>query len=147
MAGKGIIKDDLNFFKQLLYVTALRGFDSTGVATVSNPGRSSENIRIEKDAISAWEFIKIDDKKSYQECLLDRWTPELFMGHCMATTVEKVTKENAHHFDIGSIVGYHNGTIVDERYSKHPTKTDNELLMEDIEKYGVEETLNGLTVA
>src|SRR5690606_11388339 len=90
---------------------------------------------------------KIDDKKSYQECLLDRWTPELFMGHCRAATVGKVTKENAHPFDIGSIVGYHNGTLVDERYSKHPTKTDSELLMEDIEKYGVEETLNGLSVA
>src|SRR5690606_31052531 len=29
----------------------------------------------------------------------------------------------------------------------HPTKTDSELLMEDIEKYGVEGTLNGLSVA
>lgn len=66
------------------------------------------------------------------------------MGHCRSATVGEITDKNSHPFDVGSLVGAHNGTLVGTEF-KSPNKTDSELLFEKVQKIGLKESLESLT--
>lgn len=142
MIGREIWQADRKMFRELLYITALRGTDSTGVMTAGFGKK--DWIEVEKAAVPAASFIRSSMAQQWSQ--LDDYSADVFMAHCRDATVGTVTKENAHPFNLPTLVGCHNGTLVDGKYriiSKG--KTDSELMFEDMEKQGVKATLEGLS--
>jgi asparagine synthetase B (glutamine-hydrolysing) len=98
--------------KDLLYLTALRGKDSTGLTAVHR----DRTVATRKMTIPAYEFIEIP--------AVDRTmqhADQVWMGHCRFKTTGSVSRTNAHPFEVldedGDIllVGTHNGTL-DNKY-------------------------------
>lgn len=103
-------------FKTLLYLDVLRGFDSTGVALVNNVSspKLPTNTIVAKEVGPPCNLInnnpRIFAKRSKQ---LNAYTlgTNIAIGHNRAATQGAVNAENAHPFDMGSVVGCHNGTV------------------------------------
>ncbi len=140
MAGPGILQRDIEFFKDLLLISQFRGRDSTGVAVInSNKKKSAYTIR--KVPESASEFLSLFGSRGGY--LNDSYS-NIFIGHTRWATVGEVNHQNSHPFDIGNIIGAHNGTLVDyEFFSK--TKTDSEMMFAKINREGFVKTLEGLS--
>lgn len=137
MAGMSVTKDDINFMKHLLFVSSLRGEDSTGVATISTHFRR-EHIRIEKDNVDSTLFLQNDVRA--KNPILSSTEPSVFIGHCRSATVGKVTQENAHPFDTEKFIGAHNGTLTDFEFMDK-SKTDSQMMFEKMDKVGIRKTL------
>lgn len=90
-------KFDKNIIKFLMYWNSIeRGLDATGFFT--------KESGIVKDNVSADKFFA--DTKS------DKLQPtNLLIGHVRAKTIGINTIKNAHPFDIGNLIGVHNGTL------------------------------------
>lgn len=142
MAGQGIGNDDLNAFRDLLYITALRGADSTGLLTAKTWGKHTYHKLI-KDDIDASYFIWKDGLPKGDK-QLDSMTADLFMGHCRAATKGVVNAANAHPFDTGKFIGAHNGTLWGKEWEDQH-KTDSQLMFERMENEGIIPTLQDLT--
>src|SRR5690606_6243238 len=67
--------------------------------------------------------------------------PFLILGHCRAATLGEVSDNNAHPFDMGNIIGAHNGTVHSIR-GKSATGTDSEALFKILSEEGLQETVN-----
>lgn len=96
-------KGDANVFTQLLYLSAFRGIDSTGIAVRSYDSRE---FRITKQLGAAFEFL---DRMSVKSTIND--ANALMIGHCRSKTVGEVNKNNAQPFEFDNVVGTHNGTL------------------------------------
>ena len=95
---------DVNAFKGLLYLSAWRGIDSTGVGLV--PYKADDDPSIIKSIGPSWEFLdlrRVNNALTVDNCA--------FMGHTRYRTVGAVTKANAQPFDMDNIIGCHNGTL------------------------------------
>lgn len=127
-----------DLFTQGLVLDTIRGKHSTGVAVVQ--GGDCETHKLPVPGI---DFI---DSKSYKDILqftaLHR--PVAMMGHNRAATLGKVNKVNSHPFDVGPIVGMHNGTL--RRYTKlegyGEFGTDSETLFDHLSRNSLNNTLN-----
>lgn len=136
MAGYGIGKDDLDLFEQLLYITALRGFDSTGLMTAKiHSGK--QKVKVEKMVGPSIDFIRADKTKPYAERMLNDLTQDVFLGHCRYATVGKVTKDNSHPFKVGNLIGAHNGTLVGKEWNDDKEKTDSQIMFEAMDREGI----------
>ena len=89
-----------SIFKQLLYVNALRGFDSTGVCKINY----NYNPEIEKDILAAGSFLFKNNNK-----LL--FSGRALLGHNRAATKGSITIEYAHPHQVDNITLIHNGTL------------------------------------
>lgn len=143
MAGLSVTKDDINFMKHLLFVSSLRGEDSTGVATISTHFRR-EHIRIEKDDVDSTLFLQNDARS--KNPILSSTEPSVFIGHCRAATVGKVTQENAHPFNTEKFIGAHNGTLTDFEFIDK-SKTDSQMMFEKMDRVGIRKTLVDMFVS
>lgn len=140
MMGPGVQHTDLDMFKQLAFVSFLRGEHSSGIAQ----GRTDifnksvrNNYVVDKLAVTMPYFIWFHTKhKEGNKRLFNSVHDNFFMAHTRAATKGNITNDNAHPFEFDNIIGMHNGTLVDKKY-QHPTKTDSELLLEDINERGV----------
>lgn len=136
-----IIDSEIEVFKQLLYTSALRGTDSTGVALVRSKSKNQPlRYMTIKEAIPPAAFLH-----RHGGLLLNAgkgWTTNVIIGHCRAATVGKVTKENAHPFDIGNVVGVHNGTVFLKGDKEE--QTDSEALIKLIDEKGIDEAVKEL---
>lgn len=141
LAGTGIQTKDLEAFSDLLWVTSLRGHHSTGVFSYAPSKVKKYNLQ--KELGPSPLFILRDEAKKIPDSQLDSVLTELLMGHCRYATKGHVTRDNAHPFDTGRYVSAHNGTLVDSKYD-HKSKTDSQLLFEDIERRGIEKVIKGL---
>lgn len=127
--GSGIFKKHRDAFKELLYVSALRGREGTGVLAADLQQRNPW-FRTFKTVGEPNDFLKDN------QGLLSSPGIDLFMGHCRWPTRGKVTKANVHPFDVGRIVGAHNGTLhTSDFYEKD--KTDSEVMFKLMEKDGI----------
>ena len=139
LAGRGIMSQHLQAYQELLWVSALRGRHSTGVYAARTYRKDLSGVLRKQDTDSA-QFVF--DHAGRRGILCDM-TFDILMGHCRYATVGKVTAKNAHPFDVGSLVGAHNGTLISKEFIS-PTKTDSEMMFEKMGRVGIEQTLDNL---
>lgn len=139
MAGRGITATDLKVFKQLGIVTQLRGLDGAGVVVDKVLGYEYDGyphtMKSEHDFCDLWA------QDNYE---LSTTLPDVFIGHCRAATIGKVTLENVHPFSKGDWTIAHNGTVFAQEYNMDPKKTDSEQLIEAIAEDGAKVALERL---
>lgn len=144
IAGRGIQNVDLDILNDLGTVSMLRGTDSTGVVQGEVLSNGIKSLLVEKDN-TEFSYFSYFHKRSTQgnRKVLDGLMNNFFCCHVRAATRGSLTKENAHPFKTGRYVSMHNGTLKDKRYF-HTKKTDSELMFEDVESFGLENTLRNL---
>lgn len=128
-----ITKGYKTVFQQLLYVDALRGWDSTGVLMVDK----KMGWHTVKGACCASDLMNL---KSYEDLFVAEAC--VLLGHNRHATVGNVTNGNAHPFHTGNVIGAHNGTLLNkgELLDSDKFETDSQTLFNSISKVGLAET-------
>lgn len=140
VVGNGMIQQDITIFKELLYVSSLRGRDSTGIM-VADTNRPKDNHFVIKSGTPSPEFI---DDQSFKGGPWSYQGQNLMMGHCRWATVGDTSAENAHPFEFSQIIGMHNGTLEDMKYLYSKDKTDSEMMFQDMNARGIKTVLDEL---
>ncbi len=94
----GNVKD--KFLTDALILDTFRGFDSTGLLTLSE----DFDIYTYKDVLMGWDFVRTEE---FHEAELG-WAA---IGHNRAATRGEVNWDNAHPFNVGPVHLVHNGTL------------------------------------
>ena len=127
---------DVTAFKQLLFVDALRGDDSTGVASVDY-AKDIDWVKCTGTATDLIERKTFDRVVTHNKCAL--------IGHNRYGTMGGKTNANAHPFECDHIVGAHNGTITYSSKNKlqdgDTFDTDSEAIFNNIAAHGVDATI------
>lgn len=137
MCGIAFIIGDLSIqdekiFREMLIFDQVRGFDSVGMFGVPKYLTQFNNVRLEKDTCSPGQLF--EKTKFFQGA-----TFNLLLGHNRAATKGSISVANAHPFDVGNIVGVHNGSLASHKHLAN-VEVDSEALFMTIEAEGVEET-------
>lgn len=105
-AQNGFTNKEISTFKQLLYVDALRGEDSTGVVAFYNNGV----IDVAKECTEATVFMY---NTEFEAIIKESWShAKALMGHNRKKTIGSIKDETAHPFIIDDrYVFMHNGTL------------------------------------
>lgn len=106
IAGKLAYKDEATM-RRLLIFDFLRGPDSTGLAAVRG---ATQEVHIAKLKTNPLDLF---DTRMFNNALSGA-SSSVFIGHNRAATRGAVNNTNAHPFYHGSIVGAHNGTLVNK---------------------------------
>lgn len=118
----GCLSSDAQVFEELLYLDALRGEDSTGIAALYNTGE----MQIVKDACEANFFRYSDEFKQVKKDLVSKG--KIILGHNRKKTIGKITSETAHPFLINDRYAFtHNGTLIEHK-KLADTEVDSEAL-------------------
>jgi len=143
--GNGITVQDVNLFREMLYVDAVRGRDSTGIMSLGDSGwfdwRKLSGMPTELlGSVSTTKFFS--SATTLGMCLF---------GHNRAATKGVVNTDNAHPFEEGNIVLMHNGTLDNEysfkEWQNKDIQVDSQLAASLLNIYGVEETLRRISGA
>lgn len=115
--SNGFNQPEIKAVHDALYVTALRGMDSTGVFYVTNSG----DVQTHKEVGESGKFLKT---KEWEATEKELWkNGQAIVGHCRAGTRGAKTDANAHPFIVDNkIVLVHNGTVTGSH--DHLAKTD-----------------------
>ncbi len=135
IVGRGINRDDLSIFKDLMLFSAVRGIDATGVAVGNS---NSNNVTIIKKTRDAIYYLQTLEKK--EEAALDNLTANFFLGHTRWATTGKKTVDAAQPFEHGKITGTHNGTITSIPFDKF--NSDSDALFSRINELGIRKTIS-----
>lgn len=151
MITNGFYKHDHKIFSNLLYLSALRGLDSTGVAsadTVEEKGSKKLSLAMYKTMYDASGLLtelrgadKDPDLKDLDYVFGDRKSKKAMLGHCRAATVGSVSLKNAHPFAFQNVLGMHNGTIRGNFIESDKFGTDSEGIYNLINKHGLQDAL------
>jgi Glutamine amidotransferase domain len=141
-ATNGFTKNDIDTMTGLLFMTQLRGTDSTGVCAVSNLNESSWY-----KALGTPD--KLFESKDWPTFHGELWTDGRGMfGHCRAATRGTVNIDNAHPFEVKRADGttvtlVHNGTLseVQTLTGKDSHDVDSKWLAEMIAEHGADKAL------
>lgn len=143
-----VTKGAVEVFNDLLYISALRGYSSTGVASqrkhVVDKGKQFD-VTLLKQVGGPWNLLGL---KKYDQAT--DWPAKFVIGHTRSPTVGKVTDANAHPFVFEKVVGAHNGTIWPEalkRLAVDDYDSDSEGVFSSINNIGIEETVSKLSGA
>lgn len=122
-------------FETLLILDSLRGKDSTGVASIKRNGDSV----IAKAVGNPFELM---DCHSYSKVLAG--FRKVLIGHNRYATTGAITKKNAHPFEIGDLIGVHNGTLTNKHVLDQGYKfdVDSQALYNHIDKFGLQEAID-----
>lgn len=144
LCGNGISYGDLRMARDLCMMSSLRGTDSTGIFQCQVSRKGIRESKLVKNDSGPEYFLWFNEHaKDGEKTLLNDIGLNLFLGHTRAATKGKVNSENAHPFELKTIVGAHNGTLWDTAY-RDAEKTDSEMMFLDIEKRGLHHVLEGL---
>lgn len=135
----GIGRNDEKFITQGLYVDALRGMHSTGLAAVHKNG----DVTTVKRAMSAYDFMGLKAVDSF----FNRWNVHrAYIGHNRHATQGEVNNVNAHPFTIGDITMVHNGSLTNRVHlpDHHRFDVDSENICHSLNEIGPHETLKKL---
>ncbi len=129
-------KQDKDAFTNLLYLAALRGMDSTGMARITRANAKGEWMRpdIVKKAWASPDFITW---RGYHNAAQTTNTAA-FLGHTRFSTVGSSIVGNAHPFEFDTLVGMHNGTLQNKHVLTDDNKfgTDSEAALSQIDTDG-----------
>jgi len=142
--GTALNKKDIEAVKELGFLSALRGMDSTGVGfAFRKMGKKDRNntyfswtksIDHSVDFLWAGDFDRIVTQHKDTLCV---------MGHTRAATCGSIRKENAHPFHAAHIIGAQNGCVPKYRLeAKDGDKTDSEVLIRSIAAKGLLDALD-----
>lgn len=126
----GMFKKEVATFHDLLVVDSLRGPHSTGVYVVRG-----DDDHLVKKALLPHELMHFPQYKQAFDKL-----PDVAIGHNRWATVGDVNARNAHPFDVGGIVGVHNGTLFNWKKLKDSKDfvVDSECLIHNIAQDGID---------
>ena len=133
---------DRSAFRDLLIITALRGLDSTGFFGVETPTVAQDAEAIAETQVRWAKALgnpyQLMGKPEFNRTMrsLNGFQHRAMVGHCRAATKGHTSPENAHPFDVGDIVGVHNGTI-SSGLTIPEGETDSQALYELIQKEGL----------
>lgn len=121
--------------KTLLILDALRGIDSTGIAVV---GRNFE-VKMAKALGDPYQLL---DTPVFNKAM--NGVNSLIIGHNRWGTVGGNSRHTVHPFDVGTIVGAHNGTVTSKWKLKDANsfKTDSEAIFNSMQEVGLRETVD-----
>lgn len=120
--NSGFIGKNEDSFFQMMYVGALRGFDSTGAIAVEHDG----TFHIAKEAVEATFFAPQLKTHKIGRDMYARG--KAFIGHNRKKTVGKILDETAHPFVVDNTFAMvHNGTLFQHQQLAN-TDTDSEAL-------------------
>ena len=143
MMGPGIMMDDMKMMKDLAYINGLRGRDGAGILQ----GFGSK-WKQEYKVCKTWQEISYllwfnEWSSKGDRKFLNDYQSNFFAVHSRWATVGAHSDENSHPFDFTNLVGMHNGTLEDTKYFHH-TKTDSEMMFDEMDKRGVIPVLKDL---
>jgi asparagine synthetase B (glutamine-hydrolysing) len=152
MIGTGMSRDDIHILRELGIVSQLRGLDGAGIFQVrsTKPNYvSSNSTYLDWDSFYKTPYpysnmlLEVEASKNPQvRDVLNNTMVDVVMMHVRASTRGVVSMDNAHPFEFDNLVGAHNGTLKDQKYNQHPTKTDSEMMFRDISQNGLGNILN-----
>lgn len=145
MIGPDIKLADLGLVQTLAYLSGLRGLDGTGVCQGAVTRRRVEH-RVTKSSMNSVNFLDYHvycRNKGSDSSILNSVGDNFMLGHTRYATKGFISDENAHPFEFPSLVGMHNGTLLDTAFQS-TTKTDSELMFETMDKEGVAVVLRDL---
>lgn len=139
IAGK-IDSTGKSVFRRLLELDTVRGPHSTGVLFVGDRG----NTEVLKKVGTPWDLYSY---KATEEAFKN--SVNVLMGHNRWATQGKINNVNAHPFDMGNIIGAHNGTLTTRYNLQDHLKfdVDSENLYHHMEENGVNDTIPKLNGA
>jgi hypothetical protein len=127
---------EIERIRELGLVSQVRGLDSTGVAMVYRKKNQYKGFAL-KDVENASTFLY--SKEFFDACFETK--PFLIAGHVRSATVGDIVSANAHPFDLGGLIGMHNGTVANIE-GKHPDGTDSEALLRLLKNRGLQYAVN-----
>ena len=111
-AGNDLNNHDISAVKELGFLSALRGLDSTGVAFVFRKhGKQYRNVTSYSSMKSIDHSVDFLFQGNFDNSIKSFKNTLCVMGHTRAATVGSVSKDNAHPFSHMPIIGAHNGHI------------------------------------
>ena len=135
MAGK-ISPDMRKSFNDLLDVCQVRGRDSTGVIKVNKDGSDATFIK----QVGPPSYLT--ESRQFERFMADGGEPSVLVGHCRHKTSGEVSRDNAHPFEHGDIIGVHNGTLLKPHempLTRKYGRVDSEMMFEYLSLAGPEE--------
>lgn len=133
-----------NVFMEALFADTFRGYDSTGLALVKKK-EEKEPAQILKHIMTAPEFLQWPP---VLKAMKDFDDYKYVIGHNRAATAARVSKQNAHPFQVDHITLVHNGTINNSEYDlgvkNSPANVDSAFIAAAFAIVGVKETLEKL---
>lgn len=140
---QGISQQDANLFKEMLYLDAVRGKDSTGM------------MYMDKEGYIDWRKLQglpqdLLETKSSQEFFTGAIAGGMCLfGHNRSATKGSISTDNAHPFEEGNIVLMHNGTLDNEftfkEWGDTDISVDSQLVARLFDMYGAEDTLSKIS--
>lgn len=133
MAGM-IMPQHEKAFRDLLVFDSIRGEHSTGVAIIDKDEESV--VKVVGDPFELFNSAKYEAAmKPMHRCLI---------GHNRYATTGKVNKRNAHPFEVGDLIGAHNGTLTNNHmlHEGYKFEVDSEALYHHIYTKGLRDAIN-----
>lgn len=128
--SNGLGYDEQKAFRDMVVVDSLRGFDSTGVFSVSNRG----NVAIEKAAMTGAQFVTTTEYDAFNSSLSSNGM--FAVGHNRAATRGTVNDTNAHPFWVeDNIILVQNGTYKGDHKHLKNTEVDTEAIAHVIHEH------------
>lgn len=139
IAGK-IGANEKQAFRRMLEFDTVRGPHSTGVLFVATTGQTE----VVKKVGTPWDLYQ---HKTAEENF--KHSHNVLLGHNRWATQGKINNVNAHPFDMGNIIGAHNGTLTSRYNLDDHIKfdVDSENLYHHMENSGVADTIPKLNGA
>lgn len=104
--GNNLVHKDAVAFRHMILFDAVRGEHSTGVGIITEKGET----QLFKELGNPYELFK-KYPQSFNKGLPNLFTSQALIGHNRYATQGAITSDNAHPFDMGNVVGAHNGTV------------------------------------